>query len=134
MTWAFVLLLIFIAFAKILVTCLPTSAVEWIISKFELHPTLSNTDATITINGRSLEGEEKDQVIHYFNEAIFLEKYYGTPEDTVTPLVINTKNGKNSVKIFLYSYNDHIDVVKKYKKKVIAYRLRSNSLQKLLCQ
>ncbi|MEC2074518.1 YfmQ family protein [Metabacillus fastidiosus] len=132
MTWAFVLLLIFIAFAKILVTCLPTSAVEWMISKFELHPTLNNTDAAVTMNGKSLEGEEKDQVIHFFNEAVFLDKYYGTPEEKGTPIVIDTKNGRNSIRLFLYASNGHINVVKKYKKKAVAYRLRSTSLQKFL--
>ncbi|MGM7719711.1 YfmQ family protein [Metabacillus sp. Hm71] len=40
MTWTFVVMLIFAALAKIVLTCLPTGVVEWLISKFELHPTL----------------------------------------------------------------------------------------------
>jgi hypothetical protein len=130
MTWSFVILLILAGLVKVLLTCLPTAAVEWLISKFELHPKLSDANATVTIDGKRLEGEDKIQVINDFNQAIFLEKYYVPPENSGTPLVIDTKRGKNNVRLFVYSYNDHVDVVKKYKKKVVAYRLLSDSLQK----
>ncbi|MFC3885517.1 YfmQ family protein [Bacillus songklensis] len=130
MTWPFVLLLILAALAKVVLTCLPTSVVEWFISKFELHPTISDATVTVTIDGKRLEGEEKIQVINDFNEAMFLEKYDIHPENSGTPLVIDTKKGKNNVRFFVYSYNDRVDVVKQYKKKVVAYRLRSDSLQK----
>lgn len=130
MTWTFVLLLILAGLGKVLLTCLPTGVVEWLISKFELHPTLNDEMVTITIDGKRLEGEDKIQVIHDFNQARFLNKYDVHPENSGTPLVIDMKKGKNNVKLFVYSHNDHVDVVKKYKKKVSAYRLRSDSLQK----
>ncbi|MGG3890691.1 YfmQ family protein [Metabacillus fastidiosus] len=133
MTWTFIILLALFAAAKILVTCLPTSAVEWIISKFQLHPTINSTNAIMSIDGKSLEGENKNIIINYFNEAIVLEKYYGYPNNDGTPLIIETKKGKEIVRLSLYGYKDHIDVVKKDKKKVIAYRLRSKELQQLLC-
>jgi hypothetical protein len=130
MTWTFVLLLILAGFAKILVTCLPTSVVEWLLGKFETHPTLSDATDTVTIDGKRLEGEEESQVINQFNQALFLEKYSFPPENIGTPLVIDTKMGKNNVRLFVYCYNDHVDVIKTYKKKEITYRLRSDSLQK----
>ncbi|MBO1510104.1 YfmQ family protein [Metabacillus bambusae] len=130
MTWSFVLLLIIAAFLKILVTCLPTGVVELLISKFELHLKLSDETATVTIDGKHLEGEDKIQVINDFNEALYLERYYAPLENSVTPVVIDTKRGKNNVRLFVYIYTDRVDVVKKYKKKIVAYRLRSDSLQK----
>jgi hypothetical protein len=130
MTWTFVLMLILVSLAKILLTCLPTSVVEWILGKFEIHPTLSDTMDTVTIDGKRLEGEEKNQVINHFNQALFLEKHSFPPENSGTPIVIDTKMGKNNVRLFVYCYNDHVDVIKTYKKKEIAYRLRSDSLQK----
>ncbi|WP_026568522.1 YfmQ family protein [Bacillus sp. UNC41MFS5] len=138
MTWAVVSIII-ISTIKILVTCLPTGPVEWLIKKFEIHSKLNETDVTITIDGKNLAGEDKLQVIHYFNEATYLKQHYiypGTeelflhPENSHTPLVIDTKSGKNDVRLFVFRYNDRIDVVKQYKKKVIAYSLSSDHLQK----
>ncbi|MEH7503837.1 YfmQ family protein [Neobacillus drentensis] len=138
MTWA-VLSIILISSVKILMTCLPTGPVEWLIRKFEIHSKLSETNVTVTIGGKRLEGEDKIQVINYFNEATFLKQHYifpGTeelflhPENSETPLVIDTKRGKKDVRLFVFSYNDHIDVVKQYKKKVVAYSLLSDNLQK----
>lgn len=120
-------------------TCLPTGPVEWLISKFEIHSKLSDANVAVTIDGKLLEGEDKIQVINYFNEATFLKQHYvypGTeefylhPENSETPIVIDTKRGKKDVRLFVYRNNDHIDVVKQYKKKVVAYSLLSNSLQK----
>lgn len=130
MTWTFVVLLILAAAVKVVLTCLPTGVVEWFISKFELHPTLSDETVTVTIDGKRLEGEDKIQVINDFNEAMFLDKYDIYPENSGIPLVIDAKKGKNTVSFFVFMYNDRVDVVKKYKKKIVAYRLRSNSLQK----
>ncbi|WP_078410539.1 YfmQ family protein [Priestia abyssalis] len=130
MTWSFVILLILAALAKVVLTCLPTGVVEWMISKFELHPTLNDENTTVTIDGKRLEGEEKNEIINDFNEALFLEKYDIHPENRGTPLVIDTKRGKNNISFFVYIYNNRVDVVKRYKKKVVAYRLRSDSLQK----
>lgn len=127
-TWFVVMLILFGAF-KIIVASIPTSVVESIISRFELHPQLNNEAVTVTVDGKRLEGEEKIQIVDYFNEAIFLEKYYFPPQSSGKPLVIDTKRGKNDVRFSVYSYDDHVDVVKQYKKKVVAYSLRSKSLQ-----
>lgn len=128
-TW-FIVSLILVCVIKIIVTSLPTSVVDSLLRKFELHPKLSDATVTVTIDGERLEGEDKMQVIHHFNEALFLEKYYAPPANSGTPLIIDTKNGKNDVRLFVYSYNDHVDVFKQYKKKVVAYSLRSDVLQK----
>ena len=138
MTWAVVSIII-VSTIKILMTCLPTGPVEWLIRKFEIHSKLSEPNVTITIDGKQLEGDDKIQVIHDFNEATYLKQHYiypGTeelflhPENSKTPLVLDTKKGKNDVRLFVFRYNDRIDVVKQYKKKVIAYSLASEPLQK----
>ena len=127
-TWFIVLLVIFGAF-KIIVASIPTSVVESLISRFALHPQLNAGDVTVTIDGKRLEDEEKIQMIDQFNEALFLEKYYFPPQSSGTPVVIHMKKGKNDLSYSMYSYDDHIDVVKQYKKKVVAYSLRSKDLQ-----
>ncbi|MBY0600428.1 YfmQ family protein [Bacillus bingmayongensis] len=127
-TWFIVMLILFGGF-KIVVASIPTSVVESFISRFELHPQLNNEAVTVTIDGKCLDGEEKIQIVDYFNEAIFLEKYYFPPQGSGTTLVIDTKRGKIDVRFSVYSYDDHVDVVKQYKKKVVAYSLRSKSLQ-----
>ncbi|MGG3466862.1 YfmQ family protein [Neobacillus pocheonensis] len=138
MTWT-VLSIILISAVKILVTCLPTGPVEWLIRKFEIHSKLSDENVSVSFGGNHLEGKEKLQVIHDFNEAIFLKQHYifpGTeelylhPENNENPLVIDTKSGKKDVRIYVHCYNDHVDVVKQYKKKVVAYSLSSDRLQK----
>ncbi|MCY8201885.1 YfmQ family protein [Bacillus subtilis] len=138
MTWAIVMLIL-MSLVKIVLTCLPTGVIEWLLGKFEVHAKLNGENASLSLDGKRLEGTEKQKVIDQFNEAVFLEKYYIYPGDEErylhpenggTPLVIDTKKGKNDVKLFVYRYDDHIDVVKQYKKKVIAYRVLSESLQK----
>ncbi|AIX06506.1 MULTISPECIES: YfmQ family protein [Bacillus] len=138
MTWAIVMLIL-MSLVKIVLTCLPTGVIEWLLSKFEVHAKLSGENASLSLDGKRLKGTEKQKVIDQFNEAIFLEKYYIYPGDEErylhpenggTPLVIDTKKGNKDVKLFVYRYDDHIDVVKQYKKKVIAYRVLSESLQK----
>lgn len=42
---------------------------------------------------------------------------------------MDVKKGKNEVRLYVYIYNDHVDVVKQYKNKVVAYSLLSESLQ-----
>jgi hypothetical protein len=120
MTWAVLLSLILMSAVKIVMTCIPTFGAEWLISKFEIHSKLS-------------------EVINYFNEATFFKKYYifpGSeklflhPENSGAPIVIETKRGKKDVRLFVYSYKDHVYVVKQYKKKIAAYSLLSDSLQK----
>ncbi|ABS22519.1 YfmQ family protein [Bacillus cytotoxicus] len=127
-TWFIVMLVVFAAF-KVVVASIPTSVVESLISKFELHPQLSEDVTSITLDGKQIEGEEKKCIIQEFNEAIFLEKYYFPPSAEGTPLMIQTKTGKTNVTFFIYRYDDHIDVIKQYKKKVVGYSLRSKKLQ-----
>ncbi|MFE0502950.1 YfmQ family protein [Peribacillus butanolivorans] len=138
MTLPVLILTILISVVKLLVTCLPTDAVNWILSKFKLHSELSDANCIVTNDGKRLEGEDKIQVINYFNEAIFLKKnhifpgneqLFLHPENSGTPLVIDTKRGKKDVRLLVYIYNDHVDVVKQYKKKLVAYSLLSDSLQ-----
>lgn len=138
MMWT-VLSIILLSLVKILMTCLPTGPVEWLIRKFEIHSKLSDADATVTIDGKRLEGEDKIQVIHDFNEAAYIKQHYifpGTeemylhPENSEAPFVIDTKIGKKDVRLFVHRYNDRVDVVKQYKKKIVAYSLFSERLQK----
>lgn len=132
MTWAVFLSVLLISIVKILMTCLPTGVVDWLLLKFETHSTLKEDETTITYNGTRLEGKEKLVVIEHFNKGIFMEKHnifpgneqqYLQPENAGLPFVINTKKGKMDVELFLYSYRDRVDVVKQYKKKVVAYSL-----------
>nr|WP_082220162.1 YfmQ family protein [Domibacillus robiginosus] len=51
------------------------------------------------------------------------------PDNGGTLLVIDTKEAKK-LDYFVYSYQDHVDVVKQCKKKVIAYSVLSDNLQK----
>jgi hypothetical protein len=77
-------------------------------------------------------------VLNYFNEAKYLkknhifpgnEKLFLHPENSGTPIIIDVKKGKNDVRLYVYIYNDHVDVVKQYKNKVVAYSLLSENLQ-----
>ncbi|KHD86923.1 YfmQ family protein [Heyndrickxia ginsengihumi] len=130
MTWVLVLSLIIIALIKILFTSPPTFVVDWFVGKFELHQKLNEDIVNININGKSLQGEEKQQIIKEYNEAIFLKRYGDViPKKSGIPLVIDTKRGKNDVRLFVYRYDDHIDIFREYKKNVVAYRLLSESLQ-----
>ncbi|MBX9953502.1 hypothetical protein H7T43_01075 [Peribacillus simplex] len=138
MTWPVLILTIILSLLKLLVTCLPTDAVNWILSKFKIHSEISDADAIVTFDGKRLEGEDKIQVLNYFNEAKFLkknhifpgnEKLFLHPENSGTPIIIDVKRGKNDVRLHVYIYNDHVDVVKQYKNKVVAYSLLSESLQ-----
>ncbi|PLS18703.1 hypothetical protein CVD28_06150 [Bacillus sp. M6-12] len=137
MTWAIAIAIIGIIIK--LLTALPSVGVEWLESKFALHPKLNPIDVTVTFKGKSLEEEDKLRFIAYFNEASFLQKYFMIkgnekfflePETNVIPFVINLKKGKKDVNFFVYSYDDHVDVVKQYKKNVNAYSLSSDCLQK----
>lgn len=99
-TWFIVTLFIFGAL-KVLVSSMPTSVVESIISRFELHQKLDEENTIITVDGKSIEGEMKLQVINDFNEALFLDKHYFPPQGEGTPIVIETKKGKKRLD-FLY--------------------------------
>ncbi|WP_377864728.1 YfmQ family protein [Bacillus sp. R86525] len=130
-TWFIVTLFIFGAL-KVLVSSMPTSVVESIISRFELHQKLDEENTTISLDGMNIEGEMKLQIINDFNEALFLDKHYFPPHGEGKPIIIETKKGKRTITLSIYSYEEHVDVVKQYKKKVVAYRLRSKSLQTLV--
>jgi hypothetical protein len=140
MTWTIV---ISVAIGIILkfVMSPPSIVVEWLVSKFALHPKLNSKDVIISLSGKKLVGEDKIRFINFFNEATFLKKYYifpGNetlflqPESNLTPFVINLKRGNKDVNFYIYCYDDHIDVVKKYKKQVASYRLSSDYLQKIM--
>lgn len=117
----------------------PTSAlVGWVLSKFALHPKLDPKDISVTFNGIHLEEEEKIRFNNYFNEAQFLERnhifpgnegLFLHPETTVIPFVIKVKRRKKEMNFFLYSYDDHVDVVKQWKKNVASFSIRSEYLQ-----
>ncbi|KOP80357.1 hypothetical protein AMS59_02900 [Lysinibacillus sp. FJAT-14745] len=117
----------------------PSIAVGWGVSKFELHKKLNSKDVTVTFNGMNLEEEEKNRFTDNFNKASFLKKHYifpGNeklflqPETNVTPFIMNVKRGKKDVHFFVFSYDNHVDVVKKYKEKVVSYSISSEYLQK----
>lgn len=136
MTWAVLVPIILVSLLKIVVTCMPTGTVNWLIRKFETHSRLDVKEVTVTIGDNRLEDEEKLQIINQFNEGIFIKKHYihpGNeqlflqPEISGIPIVIEFLQGDETV--FVYSYNDRIDVVKQRRKKVIAYSLISDSLQ-----
>ncbi len=135
MTLVWVISILFL-FLKLLMSP-PSALVGWFLSKFALHPKLNSKDVTITFNGEHLEEEEKSRFTDHFNEANFLEKHYifpGNeklflhPETNVTPFVMNVKRGKEDVNYFVYKSDNHVDVVKQHKKKVVSYSLNSDSL------
>lgn len=107
-------------------------------NKFALHPKLDPKDITVTFNGMRLEEEEKNRFSAYFNEAQYVkrnhifpgtEKSFLHPETAVIPFVINVKNRKKEMNFFLYHNDDHVDVVKQWKKKVASFSLSSEPLQ-----
>lgn len=134
-----IVLTIIASIIKLLVSCLPTDAVNWILKKFDLHFEINHADTSLTMDGKSLEGEDKLQVINHFNKAKFLKKkhifpgnehLFLHPEGSETSFVFDTKQGKKAIRLHVFIYNDRIDVVKQYKKKLAAYSLFSDSLQK----
>jgi hypothetical protein len=138
MTWTIALTVLLGIVIK-MITSPPSAVVEWISSRFALHPKLNSKDVTVTYIGKHLEEEGKIRLIDYFNEATFLKQYdifpgneklFLHPETNVTPFVINLKRGKKDSKILVYCFADYVYVVKQYNKKVVAYNLRSDHLQK----
>lgn len=138
MTGPVLILTIIMTIFKLVVTCLPTDVVNWLLNKFKMHPTLSDENTVITMDGKRLEGEEKNQVIQDVNQGMILKKnhifpgndsLFLHPESGVKPLVIDTKKGKKDIRLLVFVYGDHVDVVKQDKKKLVAYSMRSESLQ-----
>ena len=137
MTWGLVMTIVIGSIVK-LVMSPPSIVVGWTVSKFELHKKLDAKDVTVTYNGKKLEEEEKSRFTNYFNEASFLKKHYifpGNeklflePESNITPFVINFKKGKKDIHFFVFNYDNHVDIVKKYKEKVVSYSVSSDCLQ-----
>ncbi|MCP8969308.1 YfmQ family protein [Ectobacillus ponti] len=138
MTWTVLVPMILFGIFKIVVSSLPSGAVDWIQKKVETHQKLDANLVEIQVNGESLGHEEKMRVIEAFNEAAFLEQYavfpgyeqaYLDPERGGTPFVLHVQRGRKRIRMFLYCYTDRVDVVKQHKKKITAYKLRSNYLQ-----
>ncbi|WP_039042221.1 YfmQ family protein [Sporosarcina sp. ZBG7A] len=138
MTWALASSIL-IGFVFKMLMSPPSAVVAWGLSKFALHPHLDTKDVMITFNGKHLEEEEKDRFTDYFNKSNFLkkhdifpgnEKLFLHPVTNVTPFVINVKNRKKEINFFVYSSDNHVDVVKQYKEKVFSYSLSSDYLQK----
>jgi hypothetical protein len=137
MTWTVVISLLLGILLKFLM-CPPSAVGNWFISKFALHQKLHTRNVTVTFNGKALDGEGKIRLTESFNEAIFLQKHpifpgnehlFLKPETNITPIVITGKRGKHDVNIHVYRYDDHVHVVRQYKKKVVSYSLRSDYLQ-----
>lgn len=138
MTWAVLIPIILVSLLKIVITCLPTGTVNWLLSKFETHSKLKEEDVTVTFGDKILESEEKIKFINQFNEGIFIKKHYIhpgneqnflSPSKAGTPVIMDVKRGETNLRIIVYSYSDRIDVVKQYRKKVVAYSLISEELQ-----
>ncbi|MDA6161938.1 YfmQ family protein, partial [Escherichia coli] len=75
MTWAVVVPIILVSLLKIVLTCMPTGTVNWLIRKFETHSKLDEKEVSVTIGDNRLKDEEKFQFINQFNEGIFIKKH-----------------------------------------------------------
>ena len=69
-TWFIVMLVVFGAF-KIIVSSLPNTVIESIISKYETHPKLEEENVTITIHGNNVEGEQKSKLFMILTKVYF---------------------------------------------------------------
>jgi hypothetical protein len=135
-TWFWVLFVVtFIVHAVIAFLMSPPEAVaNWLVAKFELHPKLRSENAAVSVNGLTLDGEAKQEFIDDFNKAAFLHRYYDRiPNLDGSPAaVVTTRQGKQDVSFDLYPFEDHIDIIKRWNKKVVAYRVLSRGLQNRL--
>ncbi|OCA85815.1 hypothetical protein A8F94_13160 [Bacillus sp. FJAT-27225] len=132
MTWGVILSIVLFSIFKLIVTCLPTDTVNGLVGKFATHSKLNSQHVTISYNGKKLDDNKKQEIIKTFNESIIKEKYYvwpGTeesylnPENGVRPIIVTVTNEKQTIELYVFQYSDRIDVVKKTKKKFIAYSL-----------
>ncbi|MFS0656443.1 YfmQ family protein [Bacillus sp. 179-C3.3 HS] len=141
MVWVVTSLVVF-SLLKLLVTSLPSGVIERLFNRYAVHAKITSDQTNMTFQDRPLDDQQTSQVIQYFNDAIFIERYYIHPGDEErflhpnegpAPLTVQTKLGKQDVTFYLFHYDDHIDVVRQYthqpKKKLTAYRLRSEPLQ-----
>jgi hypothetical protein len=85
-----------------------------------VHKKVNQSDETITFKGAHFGEEGKTQVIDFYNNGIMIEKYYiwpGTedkfqnPENGVAPLKIHCPRKKGDIKLYLFDYTRHVDVV-----------------------
>ena len=138
MTWTFAFVIIAGILLKFL-TSPPSALVGWVLSKFELHPRLDSEDVTITFEGKRLDGEEKNRIINSFNDAQFLnrnhifpgnEALFLHPDKNCISHIIYQKRKNKEVTFHIFSYVDHVDVVKQWKKKIASYTLDADYLQK----
>ncbi|WP_144486459.1 YfmQ family protein [Bacillus pumilus] len=142
MVWIVTSLVVF-SLLKLLVTSLPSGVVERLFSRYAVHAKVTSDQTTIMFEDRPLDDQQASDIIQHFNDAIFIERYYIYPGDEErflhpqegpAPLTMQTKLGKHDVTLYLYHYDDHVDVVRQFthkpKKKLTAYRLRSEPLQK----
>ncbi|WP_040981007.1 YfmQ family protein [Oceanobacillus jeddahense] len=139
MTWTFILITIAGIILKFL-TSPPSALVGWVLNKFELHPKIDKTNSIITFDGAYLEGDEKNRFINSFNEAQFLyknhifpgkEALFLHPETNITPYIIHYKKKNKEITFHVFNYENHVDVVKQWKKKIISYTLDSDYLQQV---
>lgn len=141
MVWIVTSLVVF-SLLKLLVTSLPSGVVERLFSRYAVHAKITSDQTTIMFQDRPLDDQQTSEIIQHFNDAIFIERYYIYPGDEErflhpqegpAPLTMQTKLGKHDVTLYLYHYDDHVDVVRQFthksKKKLTAYRLRSEPLQ-----
>lgn len=140
MTWGIIILLVVTSFAKLL-TAPPNIVVMWLTKKYAMHQKLVVNDVTITHDGKELTGKEKEEFSEGFSEGSFLEKHYifpGNeesflhPETDVKPYIIEMKQGKKDITLYVYKNEKNYDVVKQSKKKVISYSLFSPELDKFV--
>lgn len=131
--WIFSALFLIIKF----ITSPPNIVVGWALKKFELHQQLDPNQTTITFNDNDLGKEAKQQFTSYFNESIFLKKHYIfpghenlflEPKTDTPPFVVNVTKGNKNVQYVVYSTDGNVNIVKHYKKKVIAYSVHSEKL------
>jgi len=138
MTTTVLVFTIVLSLFKLLVTCLPNDAVKWINKKFEIHFPLNDDETVATYNNSALSAEDKAKLIQAYNEAHFLktkhifpgnEELFLHPENGAEPIIIDTKKGKRDFRLFMFIYNDRIEIVRQSKKKYICYVLSSEGIQ-----
>ncbi|MDM5320534.1 YfmQ family protein [Bacillus pumilus] len=141
LVWIVTSLVVF-SLLKLLVTSLPSGVVERLFSRYAVHAKVPSDQTTIMFEDHPLNDQQASEIIQHFNDAIFIERYYIYPGDEerflrpqegLAPLTMQTKLGKHDVTLYLYHYDDHVDVVRQFThkptKKLTAYRLRSEPLQ-----
>jgi Uncharacterised protein from bacillus cereus group len=118
-----------VSLLKIVITSPPNFIAEWFVTKCELHPNLDEKDVNIKIGENQLVGEDKDEALRSFNEAVFLNRYDLFPQTKGIPMIIESKKKNKPTKFLVYIYSDYIDVFKHSKKTIVAYRIFSDVLQ-----